>query len=81
MRILSRKSKVLGALTETSVVNMKKPFEARHNAIKVGDSYGKGAKMAYTSSCSIIGQTIKSTKYLHLCQENHVSLQHKKEAN
>ncbi|XP_070021125.1 protein ENHANCED DOWNY MILDEW 2-like isoform X2 [Nicotiana sylvestris] len=42
LRILSRKSKVLGALTETSVVNMKKSFEARHNAIKVGDSYGKG---------------------------------------
>ncbi|MCD7467238.1 hypothetical protein HAX54_004563 [Datura stramonium] len=40
--MLSRRSKVLGALTETSFLNMKRPFESRHNATEVGDSYGKG---------------------------------------
>ncbi|XP_060176109.1 protein ENHANCED DOWNY MILDEW 2-like isoform X1 [Lycium barbarum] len=42
VRILSRRSKVLGVLTETRLLNMKRPSEVRHNAAEVGDSYGKG---------------------------------------
>ncbi|XP_049348518.1 protein ENHANCED DOWNY MILDEW 2-like isoform X1 [Solanum verrucosum] len=45
VRMLSRRSKVLGALTETSFLHMKRTFEAGHNATEVGDSYGKGKQL------------------------------------
>ncbi|CAN4110199.1 unnamed protein product [Withania somnifera] len=45
VRMLSRRSKVLGVLTETSFLNMKRPFEARHSATEVGDPYGKAKQL------------------------------------
>ncbi|XP_055807143.1 protein ENHANCED DOWNY MILDEW 2-like isoform X3 [Solanum dulcamara] len=45
VRMLSRRNKVLGSLTETNFLNMKRPLEARHNATELGDSYGKGKQL------------------------------------